>query len=839
MPIDRNNAQYITGAIYKPTQTSAPGVWDLDDQANNIAKNLWPLPPSAITRSLRINQSDSAYLNRTFTAAGNRKLWTYSLWAKKNNPTATSTLISARTGNNDDYAFFYWSSTGNLYFLQGRVGANDDIRTSVPVFRDPSAWYHFVIIYDSDNSIGADRIQAYVNGSKVTWSIGTGPMAQGFSSGWVNYNGAHEIGRKTNYQTDYSSDFMIAEVNFIDGQSVAATNFAETDAQTGVWIPKRYSGTYGTNGFRLAFANNSSTTALGYDSSGQGNNWTTNNFSVTPGAGNDVLLDVPSMYNTDTGLGGEVLGNYATLNPLDVQSTVTLSNGNLDVSGGDNIRATIACPTTGKWYFEYTKTNATNAGNLGHVGIFALTCTATQSLANGTMLYRADGGLYENNVLQSITYASYTTGDVIGVAIDCDAGNISYYKNGVLQGTRTFVAQIAASQAIPAGRNNSGQTSTFNFGQRPFAYPAPSGYKALCTTNLPAPAIGQTSSNQADNHFAAVTYTGNGGTQTISTLDFQPDLIWIKRRDSNWSHAVYDSIRGAGSLKALSTNSADAEGVFNADTTYGYLSSFNNNGFTVVNGSTGGYTNLNNATYVAWCWNAGGSTVTNTSGTITSQVRANQRAGFSIVTYTGTGANATVGHGLGVTPSMIILKNRFSSAQGWTIWFTGFTANEYLVLNSTAAKATYSGQWSALPTATTIGLSSEVWTNGSGNSMVGYCWAAIPGYSAFGSYTGNGSSDGPFVYLGFRPRWLLVKNITFSPTNWILHDSARALTNPDGNLLLPDQSGAEAINSSVDYIDFLANGFKVRGNGEAQNRSGSTHIYAAFAETPARLSTAR
>jgi hypothetical protein len=850
MPIDRNNAQYITGAIYKPTQTSAPGVWDLDDQANNIAKNLWPLPPSAITRSLRINQSDSAYLNRTFTTAGNRKLWTYSLWAKKNNPTATSTLISARTGNNDDYAFFYWSSTGNLYFLQGRVGANDDIRTSVPVFRDPSAWYHFVIIYDSDNSVGADRIQTYVNGSKVTWSIGTGPMAQGFSSGWVNYNGAHEIGRKTNYQTDYSSDFMIAEVNFVDGQSVAATSFAETDPQTGVWIPKRYLGTYGTKGFRLSFANNSSTTALGYDSSGAGNNWTPNNFSVTPGTGNDSLLDVPSLYGTDTGLGGEVLGNYCTMNPLAFSNSpyygspanATITNGNLDcqslVAGYRNNIGTIPFPATGKWYFEATFVSSNGSGNNQSAGILSITDPSKIYVLDLFATSASSSRKIENGT-SSGAYASVGAGTVLSIAVDCDNAKayIAINNSWIDSGNPTTVTNgysMAAGQTyVPFFSGyNSGITS-FNFGQRPVVYTAPSGFKALCTTNLPAPAIGQTAANQADNHFNVVTYTGNGTAQTITGVGFQPDLVWVKNRTGTQWHNLTDSVRGTNSQ--LYSNDTAIQG-----TASNALTSFNPDGFSV--GSAGDW-NGNGYSMIAWCWNAGGVSVTNNAGTngatIASTYRANRAAGFSIVSWTGNGSsNQTIAHGLAVTPAFLIVKRRDGGTGAWRVWHKGLSGTTYyLGLEQQTSQATSSTVFNG-QSSTTFTVGNDPSVNNTGTTYIAYCWTDIPGYSAFGSFSGTGSTDGAFVYTGFRPAFVMVKTYLGATDNWYVDDVKRDTYNMSGLSLMPNLANAEAVSVGGAYsfrMDMLSNGFKIREN----YATTVSFIYAAFAETPARLSTAR
>ena len=329
---------------------------------------------------------------------------------------------------------------------------------------------------------------------------------------------------------------------------------------------------------------------------------------------------------------------------------------------------------------------------------------------------------------------------------------------------------------------------------------------------------------------AATLYTGNGTTQsianTVNGISFQPDFVWIKVRSAAATdHYLADAVRGA--TKFLQSNTTAAEGTNNG------LTAFNSNGFSV---GTLGDTNANTATLVGWQWNAGGSTVTNTSGSISSQVSANPTAGFSVVTYTGTGANATVGHGLGVAPKMIIVKERNRAIEGWIVYTSTTGAGNILVLNSTAASSA-AGAWnSTAPTSTvfTVGGASATNVNNS-TTYVAYCWAAVAGYSAFGSYTGNGSNDGPFIYLGFRPRFVLIKSST-SAENWWLLDSARDPYNVASAYLHPNTSGAE---SSFATVDFLSNGFKLRYNGAAVNPSGATLIYAAFAENPLKYANAR
>ena len=331
---------------------------------------------------------------------------------------------------------------------------------------------------------------------------------------------------------------------------------------------------------------------------------------------------------------------------------------------------------------------------------------------------------------------------------------------------------------------------------------------------------------------AATTYTGstaggtvnNGTNNTIGTT-FQPDFVWTKDRTAAEDHSLSDSVRGGS--KILYSNLTNAEGS-NAQN----ITSFNSNGFTY------GTNYSSNQSYVGWMWKGGGGGgVSNTNGSITSTVSANTTAGFSIVSYTGTGANATVGHGLGVAPSMVIVKNRSASATNWATWHTGLSGANYVVyLNLTNAQATNSGQFnSTLPTSSVFSVGTSSDTNGSTNSMVAYCWAAVAGYSAFGSISGNGSTDGPFCYTGFRPRWVMFKR-TDSTGSWNIWDTSRDTYNVMNDVLSPNQSAAEA---SPYPIDFLSNGFKLRTTNADFNASGGTYVYACFAENPFNYSRGR
>lgn len=325
---------------------------------------------------------------------------------------------------------------------------------------------------------------------------------------------------------------------------------------------------------------------------------------------------------------------------------------------------------------------------------------------------------------------------------------------------------------------------------------------------------------------AATLYTGTGATQTINNsangVSFQPDLVWVKGRSGATDHAWYDAVRGV--QKQLESNTTTAE---TTETTG--LTAFGTTGFTI---GALAQMNTNAATYVAWQWNAGGSTVTNTSGTISAQVRANATAGFSVVTWTGAGSAGTIGHGLGVTPSMIIIKNR-SGTQFWFVNHTSISTTQNLYLNDTSSVQS-DGIFTSRGS-TTFGVGAGV--AASSTNYVAYCFAAVAGYSAFGSYTGNGSTDGPFVYLGFRPRFVMIKSSSLAGSDWAIWDTSRDPYNIVNYQLIANGASTDATPTAD--ADILSNGFKPRRAATNFNSSGATYIYMAFAENPFKFSNAR
>ena len=788
-----------------------------------------------IERSLRFNSADSAYLNRTPGSAGNRKTWTWSCWVKRTTLSSTGTIFSAGT-----------SSGANIYALQ-TVGDQLAIRfdqeasgnvTTTQVFRDASAWYHFVFAIDTTQATSSNRVKIYVNGSQIT-AFGTATYpSQNFDTA-MNNNVAHQIGLR-GYQPDLYLNSYLTEINFVDGQALTPSDFGETDSATGVWKPKKFSGTYGTNGFYLNFSDNSNTTSttLGKDSSGNGNNWTPSGFSVASGVGNDSLVDTPTSYGTDTGVGGTVRGNYATLNAA-APGITALANGNLQF----NYNATYSAQgtigvTSGKWYFEGVVTTQVIAEQvIGVVNQTWVNSTSVGADVNGWGIIvqsnANNGQAYHNGAVTS-SYATFANGDIAMVAFDVDSGKIWFGRNGTwfnsgapASGTGNIYSNLSGT-IFPAFNNKttSGGVLYANFGQRAFAYTAPSGFKALCTQNLPTPTIGATSTTQAGKYFNAVLYTGDGSTPRSITVGFQTDFVWHKPRTTTGDHQLFDAVRGAG--KGLFTNGTFAEYDYGTGSTSPFIS-FDSNGYTIGTGANG-----NTVPYVSWNWKANGAGSSNTAGTITSTVSANTTSGFSIVTWSGPNNNttSTVGHGLGVAPSMVIYKDR-ADADNWNMWHSSFTGGEVIYLNLTNVKNSDTNVFNNTAPTSTLLTVKNVEVNGS--SMVAYCFAAVAGYSAFGSYTGNGSTDGPFVYTGFRPRYVLIKR-TDTTENWYIKDTLRPAYNVNDKVLYANHNYAEGTEMN---LDILSNGFKARGTDGGFNASGGTYIYAAFAESPFKYSLAR
>lgn len=478
------------------------------------------------------------------------------------------------------------------------------------------------------------------------------------------------------------------------------------------------------------------------------------------GVGNDSVKDSP----TNSGSSG----NYCTWNPLFVGDTAT--NGNLDVTN-DTARGTMSLLKFDS-YWEITSNGGTTTAGVV-----------------------SDGG--------STFTTTVATGKVYGFRITT-SGNLDY-RNITDSGAWVSIQTGIGGTVFPYASAPSATTASLNAGQRDFVGAVPSGYNAICTTNLTVPTI-----KKPNTAMDIVTYTGNGTARSITGLNFSPDLVWIKGRSGATDHAIYDSVRGV--QKDLGSNLATDE----TTQTQG-LTAFNSNGFDI---GTLAKINTSSATYVAWAWDE----------SITD--------GLDIVSYTGNGANRTISHNLGVAPKMIIIKARTTAGadQGWPVYHASLANTQYLMLNTPAIATTGADYWnSTSPTASVFSLGTNAAVNASNDTYVAYCFAEVEGFSRIGLYNGNASADGPFIFCGFRPKLLIYKRVTVATAEWVVFDSQRNDSNIANLSLSPSTNAVEATNAN---FDFVANGFKLRTAASGTNGSNS-HVFAAFAESPFKYARAR
>jgi hypothetical protein len=743
-----------------------------------------------ISRSVRLRSSASAYFNRTPGSAGNQRTWTWSGWVKRGALGVRQFITMSGVNPNTSQVWqVEFNANNKLEFYNHTIGS---YRISTQVFRDPSAWYHIVFCADTNNATAQNRFRCWVNGVEITAWDTNSTISSGYT---FAYNGAYVHGIGTYiYSPSLYFDGYLTEINFIDGQALTPSSFGETNLVTGVWQPKKYAGTYGTNGFFLNFSDNSAATAaaIGKDYSGNGNNWTPNNISVTAGVTYDSMLDVPTQWAD----GGNGRGNYAVLNPLDVSFAVaTIANGNLQHTGASAVnrwsRSSIQI-LSDKYYWEVTT-------------ITAVAQRAAQLHYGSTYSHYVSTGLIEiNGVSVGSGFATWTTNDVIGVALDRDNNTVAFYKNGTLIYTGT---SLGAGAVTPQLNSASTDVLAINFGQRPFTYTPPTGFRALNTQNLPTPTI-----LKGNQYFDVSLYSGNSSTQNIvNSGAMQPDLVWSKSRSTaGTSHVLIDAVRGVN--QALQSDLTNAEATFANS-----ITAFNLDGFAI---GSSNQVNLSGRTYVGWQWKEG------------------PTQGFDIVTYTGTGVARTVAHSLGVAPKMMIVKGR-SNAYGWQVYHSAANASPAtgrILLNTTAAWASDSTSWNnTAPTSSVFSLGTSIAGNESAGTYVAYLFSEVAGFSRFGSYTGNGSADGPFCFTGFLPRWIMIKR-TDTTANWRILDTARDTFNVEQYELYPNLSNAEGTFAS---LDGLSNGFKIRNSDASYNANGGTYIFAAFASNPFKNSLAR
>jgi hypothetical protein len=844
------------------------------------------------TQSLRFDDGSVHKLTRTFTGDyTNAKKMTISVWAKRGNiSNATQVILSAY--NSVRYVGeLSWRSDDKISFDPGGNGdgsQNSYAVQTTALFRDVSAWYHIVLAYDTTQSTDTNRVKLYVNGTQQTLEALDGnqtfPPEDYLHT--YSYNGANnEIG---NYTSVASAplDGYLAEFNFVDGLALAPTSFGET--KNGTWIAIKYTGSYGNKGYRLEFKGTgtstssgavSSPTNIGDDSSGLNNHWAV--------SGNATY---------DSNMPDSPENNFATLNPLfkTYNNQPTFSEGNLKAAVSQvtyqNTFSSIGV-SSGKWYVEMKQNGTTNSANfIGvatdlHLSALQQVSTYIGSSGNGIgySFYMHSSRKYSNG--DQGAYGSRTTdGQIIGVALDLDNKKIYFSIDGTyinsgdpVNGTNfafenlidshyffgTTLYQNGYSSAVwNFGQDSSflgSETATSNSdanGNGTFHTAPPSGFLALCTANFEDDnysTIGPNSATTSTDHFGTLTYSSDGNAVSIVSggndnngnaiggeINFKPDWVWMKGRSEATANALQDSSRGV--TKYLITDSSNGEGTLSD-----LITSFDSNGF-----SLGTNVNINNntKTYVAWNWKAnGGTTSSNSNGTITSTVQADNTSGFSIVTWSGNETNgATIGHGLSSAPQIILTKCR-SHATSWIYGIGQITGsvNDYLTLNTTSDKGNsttfYQSYTSDSNTTFTVGVSSADEMNrntgGTARTYVSYCFAEVEGFSKFDQYYSNNSTDGTFVYTGFRPAWIMIKAYSgVGDGSWIIYDAVRDPDNVTVNYLLGNSAATEDTNTGI-QIDMLSNGFKPRGNNSNINAGSDALIYMAFAEAPFKYANAR
>tara|TARA_Y100000052_G_scaffold27477_1_gene35542 strand:- start:1502 stop:4000 length:2499 start_codon:yes stop_codon:yes gene_type:complete len=813
-----------------------------------------------ISRSLRFDDDDSPRLNFTASSAGNRQKWTKSFWLKRGQ--IMRTFLTAYYISGADVAAIEIDDNHHLQFYDFYNGYRLHLVTTQK-FRDPTAWMHVLVNIDTTQSTSSERAKIYINGERVTsFSTETYP-SQNLNVSF-NQNVLEAWGTEgTNQRLHF--DGYLAEIYMIDGQQLDPSNFGKTDPVTNQWVPIEYTGTFGTNGYHLDFSDNTNNTEIGRDRSGNGNDWTPVNIASS----HDVVPDTPT-------------NNFCTLNDINDSKAGSNRNANLRYTGGGG-NGTIAStfgisPSDSKGYYFESKIISGNQANRLFVGIgYTSTDWRTQDARGANndswVLRNGDGVFIHNSSVDGETSGAgaLSVGDIIQIAVkgsniwvgknntwlfSGDPANNSTPKFNDVNETWTPVADVMTSNVI---NFNFGQDSTFGTGSGyqgntdanghgDFYYTPPSGFFALCSANLPDPTI-----KLPNKYFDILTWTGNStNNRSITGLQFQPDFVWIKKRTSSLAqHSIVNSITGTsdnstGNGNVGDLDSADSGG--EAARSAGGFESFDANGFTLGKGSNDNNADsayqLNNAsgqTYVAWNWNGGGSTATNNDGSITTQVRANPTAGFSVISYTGGGSAGTIGHGLGVAPQAIITKRR-SAIEDWKVFHQDISAAHFLKLNATQVQTSNTNVYpNTAPTSTVYSVGSHDSVTGNNDTYIAFCFSEVAGYSKFGSYTGNGSTDGTFIFTGFRPAWLMVKAISQSSGYWLMLDSTRRTFNPNGisSSLYANENSTENTFGNATGIDFVANGFKIRDDLVFVNASNQTIVYFAFAESPFKYSRAR
>ena len=780
-----------------------------------------------IERSLRFDKANSGHLSKTFSSAGNRKVWTWSAWIRRaGNYGSSNCMFHAYDGSSSNRAQIAFDTGNRLIVHQGGGGGSKGQTRTDRRFRD-SNWYHIVCVANFADSTAADRVKMYVNGVLETKTI---QVAFTDENGLINSNLEHELGAVGSSSNNF--DGYMAEINFIDGQNLDPSYFGYSDFQTGKWRPKRYEGTYGQNGFHLEFKDNSGATAttIGKDTSGNQHNFTPANIAVSNDwQHNDSFIDTPTN----------------TFPILSLNTIYRVHNSSSDVYNGgmkynchyDNqgsVRAALTIPTSGKWYWEVRLLTSNSNATFG-------ICPSNYSMDEnplsssvvfpGAICYAAYSQYFRNGT-NTGGVGGWGTSDTVALALDMDEKKITFYKNNSAQITLALLSgyeNIPYFPMLTGGTNGGSVNLGVNFGANEnWTYTPPSGFKSLCTRNLPSTSP---SVYNPKKHFNTVTYTGDNTEYRKIPLDFKADLLWFKRRDATGAHVLSDTVTGI--TKHLTPNENSAQ----TTPGYPYVSSVQDDGI-ILRGSASSGGNVSGRSMVAWCWKAGGAAVTNNEGTASGSVSANPEAGFSIVSYTGSGGHVTRGHGLGKKPELIIMKKTgetghwFINLDDSVIPEAGYDRN-YVRLNTTGGVEGPNGNiapstapdGSAPATDTIYSLGGDM--NESGKPYVNYLWTSIPGYSKVGAFRGNGAApNGSYVHTGFKVGWLLLRKVSGTADGYVL-DQKRSPINEVLISVKPNSDAVETTDSN--FVDFLSNGFKMKTTGGAVNSG--TIVYLAIADT--------
>lgn len=753
------------------------------------------------------------YLTKTYGSAGNQKTFTISCWVKRSKLDSSATnqgILSAGTSGNNRGGLFFVADEIHFSFSYG--GTWYELKSSAK-YRDTSGWMNIVTKVDTTQSTASDRTKIYVNGSEISYA----------TSGYVPEDatlpinddieqviGAYSANKAAN---DMFGGYM-ADIYFIDGSALAPSNFGETSSTTGQWIPKDYTGSYGDNGYRLSFGTSS---AMGDDTSGE-----ENDFSLTGIAAANQFTDSPTK-------------NFPTWDPQSMQANISLSEANLIATNTSNTQglcfSTLAAKTGKKYYAEFTITTS----NTVMLGVVKTTSNVTRdntltfddlAANDAQVLHVASGDVYNSDTTPTVS--NYAPNDSVPVtlmvALDLENDKIYWGDAGVgasgwSDGSGSYDQAFGSASGVDltadldwffTARPYAGACQA-NFGQDSFTVDPPTGYVRLNTANFDDPATADPTA-----YFQTTLYTGDGSTQSINQAGnstFDPDLVWIKDRDDTENHCWFDSVRGA--TKVLYSNTTDDEET-DADT----LTAFESDGFAL---GADVKVNTSSDKFVAWQW------------------LESTTAGFDIVSDTGTGSAHTISHSLSATPEFIIRKKRTSGTDdAWIIWHTDLGGANYYLNFDDGASDTSVNYWNnTLPTSSVFSVGASNGTNQNTETFITYLFHSVDGFSKFGKYLGNNSNDGPFVYCGFSPAFVMIKGTAAEA--WYVGDNKRLGYNLGNRpMLVPNTTAAEDASWSGNApFDLYSNGFKIRRTGGAFNSDGGTYLYAAFAHSPVKYATAR